>query len=109
MSSSNRIRENHYGRNIRFTRAVDELDIIRSQALVEIGNQCRTPTPQPQTQPEPQPVIMLDRLTAQQISDAQNGNLSHWGIETSDGKKRTAKKKQKQQQEQPNRYNLRKR
>lgn len=87
MFSSGKIRENHYGRNIRFTRAVDELDIIRRQALAQIENERRNI----------EPVISLNRLTAQQISDAQNGNLSHWGIETSEGEKRTAKKEQKEE------------
>lgn len=81
MAASKKIVETHYGRNIGFTRAVDELNIIRNGAMARIRKEIRCPMPD----------IALKRLTEQQIDDARNGNLSHWGIET-----RSAAKNDKQ-------------
>lgn len=67
MAASKKIVETHYGRNIGFTRAVDELNIIRNGAMARIREEIRCPMPD----------IVLKRLTEQQIDDARNGNLSH--------------------------------
>lgn len=53
-----------------FTRAVKELDIIRNEAITKINEEKRRKTPQ----------VALERLTMQEINDALQGNLTHWGI-----------------------------
>lgn len=109
MSAARQIHDRFYGRNRKFTRAVDELTIIRQQALdrldretqrriVNINNHTADSEPRKIVQ------IILERLTADEIRDAQNGNLSRFGIHQ---QQRTQNNKNKN--ETMRKYNLRKR
>lgn len=127
MSASQSIRDQFYGKNRVFTRAVNELDVIREQALVQIESERRKQVVAENTAEPCMPVqverekqqqivaentaescmaveIVLDRLTVQEISEAQNGNLSRWGIQ----KRAKATKKERKSEKPTPRYNLRK-
>lgn len=86
ISASKKIVQNHYGKTVRFTRAVDELNIIRDGAMAQIQQQTQRQTQQQsQQQTQQQTRVLkpiLKRLTEQEINDALRGDLSHWGIET---------------------------
>lgn len=112
LSASSDIQEKYYNRNVRFTRAVDELKIIENQVRETIRNRATGMETQSH-----HPRVVLKRLTPSQIDDALQGDFTHWGIDN-DGertKKKTNKKTQKERKKKTmkepvvKKYNLRKR
>lgn len=80
LSASGEVRDRYYGRNVKFSRAVDELVVIRREALAQLESEqqrrIQNLSSQPITSASLQ--ISLKRLTADEINDAQNGNFSRF-------------------------------
>lgn len=126
LSGAKKVVDKYYGKNPRFSRAVDELKSIRQAALSELERgqrlnlmrifqdetQFQSPIQsrfqsqfQPQHQTQLQPKVVLERLTKHEIDNALNGNFER--LEAQNEKKT---RKSQTKNESPARiYNLRKR